>query len=255
MMKKLFVLVILLTGCGANKTVRAPIQGTAPTAQPSATIPSIAIDSGDLTGLGNWKYEHDEATPGSAIPSQQYPVSTPSLDGASRQFIVPFTGGGGARASVVFAQDSTATHFVYDIWVLLANPNKVMNVEMDMNQVVGRYTYIFGTQCAHGSKSFEITYVSDQSHWRTTNIPCDPQEFKANTWHHFQIATHRDNARHITYDYVVVDDKKTEWKDETVVAAERLGWTPGDLVPNFQLDGVGSGIMTVYYDKMHVWRW
>ena len=73
--------------------------------------------------------------------------------------------------------------------------------------------------------------------------------------HHFQIATHRDNARHITYDYVVVDDKKTDWKDETVVAAERLGWTPGDLVPNFQLDGVGSGIMTVYYDKMHVWRW
>src|ERR1700722_7029347 len=171
-MKKLFVLVIFLTGCSATKTVRAPIPATAPAAQTSATLPSNAIDSGDLTGLDTWKYEHDEATPGTAIPSQQYPVSSPSLDGASRQFVVPFTSGGGARASVVFGQDSASTHFVYDIWVLLANPSKVLNVEMDMNQVVGRYTYIFGTQCAHGSKSFEIPYVSDQSHWRTTNIPC-----------------------------------------------------------------------------------
>lgn len=254
-MKKFLVFLVFLTGCGATKQVTAPAPATAPALRASASIPQIATDSGDLTHHPSWKYEHDEATHGSAQPTQQYPVKTPSIDGAARQFVVPYRDNGGARASVLFARDTSSTHFVYDVWVLLANPDKVANIEMDMNQVVDGYTYIFGVQCSHGTKSFEVTYVTDRAHWRTTDIPCDPQAFQPNSWHHFEIASHRDNALHITYDYVLVDGRKTEWSGQTYVSAEKLGWAEGDLVPNFQLDGTGDGVMTVYYDKMHVWRW
>jgi hypothetical protein len=34
-----------------------------------------------------------------------------------------------------------------------------------------------------------------------------------------------------------------------------LGWPAGDLLVNFQLDGVGSGSMAVDIDQLTIYRW
>ena len=106
---------------------------------------------------------------------------------------------------------------------------------MDMNQIMsdGR-TIIFGTQCATGSGSFEYTkIVNGGTHWYASNIPCHPKTWTANTWHHVQIASHRDDDGVVTYDWVNLNGTYTDFKNATGSSAEKLGWPAGDLLLTF----------------------
>jgi hypothetical protein len=143
--------------------------------------------------------------------------------------------------------------------VYVTNPSQLANLEMDMNDVMadGR-TVILGTQCATYSKSWEYTYQSGgHFHWRSSNIPCDPTKWSANTWHHIQIASHRDANGIATYDWVSVDGVYTDFQNATANSALSLGWAIGDLLINFQIDGAssGTGSNMLYTDKLTVYRW
>jgi hypothetical protein len=186
-----------------------------------------------------------------------YPATTPSGDDA-REFYMTYSSRGGERWHISFAKDATATHFVYDTYVYFTDPSQVANVELDMNQVLadGR-TVIFGTQCSSYSQTWEYTIVSGGTHWKSSNIACNPKNWTANTWHHVQIASHRDNGGVVTYDWVNFDSTHSDFKDATGVSAEALGWAKGDLLINFQLDGAAkdSGAITAYAHKLTVYRW
>ena len=220
-------------------------------------IPSYAIASGNLDSSTRWAGEQDAAMPGSARGSTVYPATTPSGDDA-RQFYMTYSGRGGVRWHISFAKDENATHFVYDTYVYLTNPSQVANIELDMNQVLsdGR-TVIFGTQCSSYSKTWEYTIVTDGTHWKPSNIPCNPMTWTANTWHHIQIATHRDSGGVVTYDWVNFDDTHSVFKNATGNAAAALGWAKGTLLLNFQLDGSSkdSGAITAYVHNMTILRW
>jgi hypothetical protein len=226
---------------------------------PSGRIPSNAISSGDLNASTRWVWNHDPGTPGSSQGSSVYPSRGVSSDNAAREFYMTYSGHGGEIYHVSFATDKNATHFVYDAYVYVANPSQLANLEMDMNDVMadGR-TVILGTQCSTYSKSWEYTYYSGGSfHWRASNIPCDPKTWSANTWHHIQIASHRDSNGIATYDWVNFDEQYTDFKNATGNSASSLGWALGDLLINFQIDGAnsGSGSNTLYTDKLIVYRW
>jgi hypothetical protein len=165
---------------------------------------------------------------------------------------------GGERWHVSFAKDASATHFIYDTYVYIVDPAQVGNIELDMNQVMSNgATVIYGTQCSSYSKTWEFTTVSGGAHWHSSNIPCNPKNWAAKTWHHIQIASHRNSSGDVTYDWVNVDGTHSVFKNATGYSAEKLGWAHGDLLINFQLDGAysGSGSITAYIHKMTIFRW
>ena len=220
------------------------------------TIPPNAISSGDLDGASEWQWNHDPGTPGASGGSSLYPVTDLTLDNAAREFDVTYSDNGGELYYLPFGTDTTATHFVYDTYVYLVDPSQIQNIEMDMNQVMSNgQTVILSTQCASGSGTWEYTTVSGSAQWNPSNILCNPQAWTANTWHHVQIASHRDPTGVATYDWVNLDGILSNFQDASGASALSLGWPAGDLVLNFQLDGAGNGSMTVDIDQLTIYRW
>lgn len=221
-----------------------------------SSIPSNAIGSANLDGA-HWAYEQDAGVPGNAHGSTVYPATTPAYDDA-REFYMTYAKHGGERWHISFAKDPNATHFIYDTYVYIVDPTQVGNIELDMNQVMSNgATVIYGTQCSSYSKTWEFTTVSGGTHWHSSNIPCNPKNWAANTWHHIQIASHRNGSGDVTYDWVNVDGTHSVFKNATGYSAEQLGWAHGDLLINFQLDGAnsGSGSITAFIHKMTIFRW
>jgi hypothetical protein len=244
----------------ANPTVAKSLVVTlvAPVSS-SHQIPSYAISSGPLEGSTRWKWNHDAGTPGSSQGSTVYPISGLSADNVAREFYMTYSNHGGEIYHLSFATDKNATHFVYDANVYVVDPSQLANLEMDMNDVMpdGR-TVILGTQCSTYSKSWEFVYQGGgHPHWHASNIACDPRKWSANTWHHIQIASHRDANGIATYDWVGVDGVYTDFQNATYDSAFALGWAIGDLLINFQIDGYnsGSGSNTLYTDKLTIYRW
>jgi hypothetical protein len=188
--------VTIMATSSADPTVAKSIVVTLVAPVGNSRIPANAIKSTDLNASDNWQWRHDPGTPGSSNGTTSYPVGGISADDAAREFYMTFTSGGGEIYHVSFARDTTATHFVYDANVYVVNPSQLKNLEMDMNAVMSNgQTVILATQCSGYSKSWEYTLRSGTGyHWNPSNIPCDPTQWTANTWHHIQIATHRDDS-------------------------------------------------------------
>ncbi len=244
----------------ASKTLPVALVAPPPvTPVAPSRIPANAVSSGALDASPNWQWNHDPGTPGSSQGSTVYPITGLSPDGAARQYAMNYSGYGGEIYHLSFANDTVSTHFIYDAYVYVADPAQLGNLEMDMNQVLadGR-TVIFGTQCSSYSKTWEYTEVANGgTHWYASNIPCNPQKWAANTWRHIQIASHRDAAGNVTYDWVGVDGVYTDFQNATGNSALSLGWAHGVLLLNFQIDGAlkTSGAETIYTDKLQIYRW
>jgi hypothetical protein len=226
----------------------------------TSTGPSTTMDSTVLAD-SNWLWVYDTGTsPGTASGSTSYPVTSPSQDSKSRSFSMTYANGGGMRGSTQYANDTTATHFIYDTYIYLVNPANIENVEMDTNQVFADGSgnvLILGLQCAAGSGTWEYTTnVSGKTHWNPSNLTCNPQTWAANTWHHVQLITHTDGNGNAFYDSVILDGLKSDFSGASGNSKYDLGWpNPGNLILNFQLDGKGSGSITAYADGMTMIRW
>jgi hypothetical protein len=226
--------------------------------------------------IPGWLWEHDPAAGKSTSNDTSYKVSSPTLDGQpSRIFYFDFLSNGGERYHLCFAgqtfsynrcyglADSSSHFFVYDTYIQIVHPENVQNVELDMNQATDSTTvYVFGTQCSSISKTWEYTTIdgNNNSHWNPSNIPCNPRDlttWTANVWHHVQIAYHRDDARHVSYDSVTFDGKTTPFFSgaANVNSAVNQTWTPGDLLLNLQLDGYGNGSVQAYAAGLTILRW
>lgn len=226
----------------------------------TVTGPASTLDD-QIDADSNWIWVHDTGTGGTASGTTTYPVASPSQDSHSREFSMSYTSGGGMRGSTSFGTDESATHFVYDVYVYLANPANVQNVEMDTNQVwdANGDVLIFGLQCSGAAGFWQYTTnVSGKSHWNSiTSLPCNPQNWTANTWHHVQLAVHRDGSGNAFYDSIIVDGKTNTLSGVNGNSSFSLGWSPvGNLVLNFQLDGRGaSGAITAYVDGLTEIYW
>ena len=237
----------------------APDAGAPEPPPVSSRIPAIAIPALGLETSVAWKSDHDDQTRGWSTGSTHFPIFPDGQNGLEgRQFVASYGNKGGERYHLTFGRDTAATHFVYEANVYLVDPAQVANVEMDMNQVMsdGR-TVIFGTQCSAHSKSWEYTYVDGGgTHWRASNIHCNPHDWGMKKWHKVQIASHRDDGGNVTYDWIGFDGVDTDFQDATVFSAQALGWWPGELLLNFQIDGAQkTGIMDSYLNNLAVYRW
>lgn len=222
----------------------------------------VATSSGVLDGALNWQAVHDLATPGESRGSSVYPTAAPPYDDA-RKFYMTYSNRGGERFSISFGSSTGATHFVYDTLVYITDPSELQNIEMDVNQVMsdGR-TVIFAAQCAGTSRTWEYTTDTTvngkrSGHWHPSNIPCNPQAWTPNRWHHVQIATSRDISGDVTYEWVNLDGVSSTFTGATGPSALSLGWKVGDLSLNFQLDGsnTASESIIAYVKDMTIYRW
>lgn len=228
--------------------------GSSPT---SPSIPSNALASDDLDTLGNWAGEHDTGTPGGSRGSMIYPATTPLYDDA-RQFYMSYSGRGGERWHVTFANDGASTHFIMDTYVYVTNPDQLANLELDLNQVMSNgKTVLLGMQCSTYSGTWEYTYYSGGFHWHPSNVKCDPRTWAANTWHHIQVGYHHDSSGYVTNDWVSFDGNSSNFSGATVYSAQYLGWAKGELIMNVQMDGFNksSGAVTSYFHKTTFYRW
>jgi hypothetical protein len=228
-----------------------------PSSSPSYSIPANAVSSGDLDGKGPWGQTHDGGTPGSSRGSSVYPATTPLYDDA-RKFYMTYSDRGGERWNLSVGKSATATHFVLDTYVFFPNPSEVLNLELDINQVMANgETVILGTQCSGVTGTWESGYTSGKyDHWWSSSIKCNPAKWTANAWHHVQIGMHRDSNGVVTHDWVNLDGTQHAW-GYTHESAHFLGWAPGVIDVQYQIEGSskGSGSVTSYIHKLTIYRW
>jgi hypothetical protein len=206
----------------------------------------------------DWKWVFDMGTSGSASGSTSL-ASSPSQDGQSREFSMTYTNGGGMRGSITFGSDPThaATHFVYDTYIYLTDPASVQNIELDTNQVwdASNDVLIYGLQCTNNGKWQYTTILSGSAHWNDSAVTCPlPRTWLANTWHHVQLAVHRDSSGNAYYDSVTLDGNTSNLNVHGK-STFPLNWGAGILLLNFQLDGLGaSGSINAYADGLtEIW--
>jgi hypothetical protein len=232
--------------------------GPTPTLTLPYGVPASAATTGDLDDNAGWNQVHDGGTPGTSRGSTVYPATTPLYDDA-REFYMTYTNRAGERWSILPGRNTAAaTHFVYDTYVLLPNPSEVLNLELDINHVTSNgQTWILGTQCSGVTGTWEAAYTSGKKdHWWSSSIKCDPRTWSANTWHHIQIAVHRDSGGVVTHDWVIFDGTYYAW-NYTRLSAHYLGWEPGTFNVQYQIEGTSksSGSVTSYIHKMTIYYW
>lgn len=227
----------------------------------SSVVPSWATSVSNIQNFGNWKLLHDNVTNGWSGGVMSV-VGAPSRSGNTRKFVTSIINNGGELYHVSFGDDTTSQNFFYDVWVYVQSPSdKLMNLEMDMNQVMPNgQTVIYGFQCDGWSNSWDYTVnkgtpqnPSDQ--WVHSKAYCNPRSWGRDQWHHVQVSYSRDSSGNVCYKSVWLDGNQQNLY-VTVPSAFALGWAP-TLLTNFQVDGSSSGWsdIVVYLDNLTVYRW
>lgn len=120
---------------------------------------------------------------GNAASSQTQNQSNPSLSGSSTLF---WLGGNTPYSNALWwrglSNDTSSTHFTYDLYFWIDNPGAAQSLEFDTNQAIGNNRYVWGTQCNfRGSGKWDI-WDDQKGTWNPTAIPCPT--VSANQWHH-----------------------------------------------------------------------
>lgn len=171
-----------------NSSIQAQLPGNAVTTQAIQTLPDWQWCTAKLngkpcaSGLGN-------AT--STLTQDQ---QTPSLSDQSSLFTL---GGHTAYSNALwwksFGPNSTPTHFVYDVYFYLTEPNLPEALEFDTNQSFNDVRYTWGTECSYRNTGHWDIWNPEAESWETTSVPCPA--VSANTWHHLTWQVERVNGQ------------------------------------------------------------
>jgi hypothetical protein len=143
----------------------------------STTIPSTAKIYGNVDQISGWSSCGSCAGiggTGSVVPySVTLNQSSPSMDGKSAMF---YLGTGKAYSNALWwkqlGANSSVSHLVYDTYFYYTNASAPQSLEFDVNQSVGGYKYIFGTQCSiRGDHSWDI-WDNVNKKWSSTGVAC-----------------------------------------------------------------------------------
>jgi hypothetical protein len=138
----------------------------------SATFPAGSGRDGQICAAGL----------GTAVSTMTEGQTAPAMDGKSAKFSM---GGPTAYSNMLYfnpiAGGNSVSHFTYDLYFYIDNPNASQALEFDLNQTFGGMRWVWGSECNfNGSGKWDIW--DNINGWETTSIPCTP--FPANTWIH-----------------------------------------------------------------------
>lgn len=119
-----------------------------------------------------------------------------------------------------------------------------------MNQVMadGR-TVIYDCQCASNSGTWEVNA------WKPTRHVGNPQQWEG--WNRVRIFWHRSaDGNTVFWDGVEFNGAWLSIGVSSGAEVKALGWAPGRLVLNFQMEGSqASGTIDAYARNLQIWRW
>ena len=139
----------------------------------SALFPTGSGRDGQIcaAGLGTADLHHDgksiQLPPWTANP-QSSPWEVPTAY-SNMLYFNPVAGG------------DNVSHFIYDLYFYIDNPNASQALEFDINQTFGGKRWVWGSECSfNDSGKWDIW--DDVNGWKPTIYDCKP--FPANTWIH-----------------------------------------------------------------------
>ncbi|HTK95068.1 MAG TPA: hypothetical protein VL382_05470 [Terriglobales bacterium] len=216
-------------GWNTYSSVNVDVQNVSASAPPAQQTAASAVYN--IQQQPNWD-SCNVCAGGAAVPySMTQNVANPSLSGRSTQF---WLGGTTPYASALWWKELTpvtATNFKYEADYYVDNPRAVQGLEFDVNQVIGGYRFIFGTECDVRYTGMFRVWDTFNGGWVSTGIPCPTPA--ANVWHHIVWEFQRTSAGQARFVAVTLDGVRHD------VDMSYWGKPNGgsELSVAFQLDG------------------
>lgn len=168
---------------------------------------------------------------GTAVSTMTENQSTPSMDGKSAKFTI---GGPSAYSNMLYfnpvAGGDNVSHFTYDLYFYIDNPDAAQALEFDINQTFGGNRWVWGSECNfNASGKWDIW--DDVNGWEPTAYDCKP--FPANTWIHLVWNVER-VGNQVHYISLTVGDQT--YNVDTYYQNQQ-DWTLEEIDVAFQLDG------------------
>lgn len=177
-------------------------------------------------------------------------LSSPSQDGNSTKFWV---GGTDSFSHGLWwrrmSSNTSATHFVLDMYYYMPNPSASWGLEFAANQGLSSGWYKFSTQCSFGSSAWRV-WDSKNGGWVSTGIACTRPP--ANTWQHVVFEYARQSGKAVFVSITVNGTK--HYVNKSFYPQNQS--SSGSVGIHFQLNGDSSmSSYSVYTDQMKLTYW
>src|SRR5438067_4576950 len=243
------------TGSGTGSTTGTT--GSTPTGTSGASAPGIPATAKSITDIQtqpSWESCTECANGAFAAYSMTEQIATPALSGASAKFSLE---GGTAPFGVALwwkylTADSTATHFVYDLYFYMENPSAAQALEFNVGQSVGGARYDFATQCNLDSFSDHSWRVWNPTNkgWTASSAYCPQPAAKA--WNHLVWEFERNASGQVVFKAVTLNDKRSEINLSMPAQAD----SSNGIDVAFQLDANRDATLySVWLDKVSLTYW
>lgn len=187
----------------------------------SATFPAGSGRDGQICAAGL----------GTADSTMTQNQSTPSQDGQSAKFSM---GGPTPYSNMLYfnpiAGGENVSHFTYDLYFYIDNPDVAQALEFDINQTFGGQRWVWGSEC-NFKDTGKWDIWNDVDGWIPTSIDCKP--FPANTWIHLVWNVER-VGNQVHYISLTVGDQT--YNVDTYYP-NQPDWTLEEIDVAFQMDG------------------
>jgi len=187
----------------------------------SATFPTGSGRDGQVCAAGH----------GTAVSAMAENQATPSMDGKAAKFAM---GGPTPYSNMLYfnavAGGNSVSHFTYDLYFYVDDPNAPEALEFDINQTFGGNRWVWGSECNFdGTGKWDIW--NDVEGWKPTSVDCKP--FPANTWIHLIWKVER-VGNQVHYISLTVGDQT--YSIDTYYP-NQPDWTLEEIDVAFQMDG------------------
>jgi hypothetical protein len=212
---------VTVTVTTQSQTTISNIQSLSGWQSCSATFPPGSGRAGQICAAGL----------GTADSTMTQNQSTPSMDGQSAHFTI---GGTQPYSNMLYfnpvAGGDNVSHFTYDVYFYIDQPDYAQALEFDTNQTFGGQRWVWGSECNFkGDGVWDIW--NDVTGWQPTPFPCTP--FPANTWIHLVWNVER-VGNQVHYISLTVGDQV--YNVDTYYP-NQPDWTLEEIDVAFQMDG------------------
>ena len=225
-----------ITAVDKNGDVSATLMPITVSAQPTTTVSNIQ----NMPGWQSCSALFPPGSPragqicaaglGDAVSTMTQNQTSPALDGKSAKFTM---GGPTGYSNELYFESlgggTSVSHFTYDLYFYIDNPDASQALEFDVNQTFGGTRWTWGTECNfNGTGKWDIW---NSETWIPTTVDCKP--FPANTWIHLVLNFERVNGQmhYISISVNGVTSTVDQYYDP------QSNWTLEDINVAFQMDG------------------
>jgi len=140
---------------------------------------------------------------------------------------------------------NNVSHFIYDLYFYIDNPNAPQALEFDVNQTYGGQRWVWGSECNFKADGvWDIWNDAPDTGWEPTTIPCKASDFQANTWNHLIWDVQQDSNGGVLYNTLTINGTVNQVNTSY---PNQLNWDLEEIDTAFQMDLDEAG------DTYHIW--